>query len=183
MSRYRLLLEHSPQTEWAGRIFSLEQTAGALGGGLFVGGVLSRSAAAPVIGLVLALGVKGALLLADLGKPGRFLRVLLRPRASWVSLGAWILGFFGLFGLIESAVLTLGPPGAAVSWIAWPALVLAVAVVTYDGLVLSASRSVEAWGSGLLAPLFAASALATGLVGPAAFHVFEKIMTALESRR
>ena len=171
MSQYRLFLEHSPQTEWAGQIFLLEQATGALGGGLFIGGVLSQNPVAAAIGFVLALGVKGLLLLADLGKPWRCLRVLTRPQASWISLGAWILGFFGLFGVIETGILIFGPPESQASFFMYAALLFAVIVVTYDGLVMSSARSVEAWGSGLLAPLFAVSALATGLITVSAWDL------------
>ena len=104
---------------------------------------------------------KGLLLLKDLGRPERFLRVMLRPLASWLSVGAWVLMFFGFFGMLHLALL-LAPSLGSSPWVRIPAMIFALALITYDGLLLSASRGIAAWGSGLLAPLFAANALAAG---------------------
>ncbi len=171
MTHYSLLLEHAPQTQWTDRKFILEMTCGAVGGGLFLAGAVTGSGWACLVGLLVAGAAKGLLLLKDLGRPERFLKVMLRPFSSWLSFGGWSLLFFSGFGFLHTVPLLAGA-GTGSGWalaVKALAMVFAVVIITYDGLLLAASRAVSAWSSGLLAPLFAASALASGsaLVMPA----------------
>jgi formate-dependent nitrite reductase membrane component NrfD len=104
-----------------------------------------------------------ALLVADLGRPGRFLHMLrvVKPRSP-MSMGAWCLTLFGnLMGAAVAADLTgrrrlargLGAGAAA----------LGVYLGSYTGVLLG-STAVPVWARSrlLLGPIFAATATATG---------------------
>ncbi len=137
-------------------------------------------------GRYLALGsvlASTALLVADLGRPERFLHMLRVFRArSPMSLGSWVLtGYGALSG--TSAVLQAAEDGllgerprlASISR-GWPGRLLdagivpvALLVSSYTGVLLSAT-STPTWArrTTVLAPLFVASATSTGLAAVAA---------------
>jgi len=101
--------------------------------------------------------------------------------ASPMSLGSWILFLFsvigvvmmvlwfaesagatkraGLLGSIASGLRPLAPVAGALSWIM---LILAALLVTYTGVLLSATSQPLWAGALILPPLFVASAIATG---------------------
>ncbi len=122
------------------------------------------------LGLGLVCG-GAVVLLADLGVPSRFLRVLSRPRSSWVSRGAWTMLLFSFF-----AFLTLLPTLPGLGFLPWSGgtsggnilaavtLLLAFALVTYTGLLLSSWNAIPFWNTPLLPVLFITSCLlgATG---------------------
>src|SRR5437867_6998186 len=101
-----------------------------LGGGLFIIARLLNLELAlglwlglPVVDLVsfLAIAVGGLILIADLGKPLRFLRAVLNPRTSWISRGA-IADFVFLLvgGLLIIPNLAIGE-AHPFSWLPWDA--------------------------------------------------------------
>jgi formate-dependent nitrite reductase membrane component NrfD len=115
------------------------------------------------------------LLVADLGRPERFLNMLrvFKPR-SMMSTGSWALTAFGGFSGLAVAVellRSLSPrwpvlrvlvgPLRVVSWIG---VVPAMYVGTYTGVLLSATN-VPLWAANrfLMGPLFFSSALSCGL--------------------
>src|SRR5919108_478782 len=117
--------------------------------------------------------VSPLLLIEDLGRRERFHHMLriVKPR-SVINLGTWLLtlfgGFAGLLGLAQALEDLL--PGPRTRVLRGPARVvglvgapLAVLVGTYTGVLLSAT-SVALWAKARLhlAPMFFASALATG---------------------
>jgi formate-dependent nitrite reductase membrane component NrfD len=126
---------------------------------------------------VALLGVVASLplLVADLGRPERFLNMLrvFKPR-SMMSTGSWGLTTFGGFaGLAVGVELLrvlsprwpvlrhlLGPLGVAT----WPGLLPAIYVGSYTGVLLSATN-VPLWAGNrfLMGPLFFSSAMSCGL--------------------
>jgi formate-dependent nitrite reductase membrane component NrfD len=129
-----------------------------------------------------ALGVGTALLIADLGRPERFHHMLRLVRGrSAMSLGSWGLttfgGFVGLAALLQAAEdglfgrrrrlarLSRGGFGRAVHLLGLPA---ALFVGGYTGVLLS-STSVPTWArrTGVLGPLFLASAASSGMAAVA----------------
>ncbi len=116
-----------------------------------------------------------ALLVADLGRPERFLNMLrvIRP-SSAMSLGAWGLAAFG--GVAGTgAALQLAEDGGVWPFAGWSRGVvgrllhvagvpLGLFVGSYTGVLLS-STSVPTWNrrASLLSPLFVASAVSSGL--------------------
>lgn len=118
------------------------------------------------------------LLIADLGRPERFLNMLrVFRRTSAMSLGSWALasfgGFAGLSALLQAAEdgllgdrpvlaeLSTGGIGRAAQLVGLPA---ALFVGSYTGVLLS-STAAPTWArrAGILSPLFTASAVANGL--------------------
>ena len=64
---------------------------------------------APEVVALAFLGVTLFLLVHDLGKPGRFLSLLLRPNTkSWLVKGAWVLSVFGGLTLASLVARVLG---------------------------------------------------------------------------
>lgn len=115
-------------------------------------------------------------LVADLEAPGRFWMVLayFNP-ASWIAWGARIIV---LFGLLTGLAWVLSRGAAAASRLS-PGLktccagiaCLAVAIGLYPAWVLMQAAARPLWGSPLIAPLFLASALHTGLAALLASQV------------
>ncbi len=95
-------------------------------------------------------------LIWDLGKPMRFLRVLMNVAHSWLSRGAVILTTFCFVALVSIAT---GTPTILV----WISMALAIAVATYTGILLGTMLSRPLWNSSLLPMIFLASALSTGI--------------------
>jgi formate-dependent nitrite reductase membrane component NrfD len=160
---------------------------------LFVGGVSSgayivstlldmrgRTEDRPLVraGRYLALAgmlVSPILLIADLGRPERFLNMLrvFKPR-SMMSMGSWGLTLFGLFSGLAVVAQTLQDFGMRmpafrrvalpVRVVSWLGMLPAMFVGSYTGLLLSATN-VPLWAGNrlLMGPLFFSSAMSTGL--------------------
>ena len=124
------------------------------------------------------------LLVVDLGEQLRAWHLFTRFRlGSPMSMGSWILLLYALLGLVMIALwwarsfepgevrLTvisglasvIRPAGAAMRVLPWMEVVLAVLLVAYTGVLLSATNQ-PLWGGILLLPaLFVASAVSTGM--------------------
>jgi protein NrfD len=124
------------------------------------------------------------LLVLDLGEQLRAWHLFTRFKiASPMSMGSWILLVYALVGVVMialwwsrsfepgevrltvlSGVASIIRPAAGLSGVlSWVALVLAVLVIAYTGVVLSATNQ-PLWGGVLLLPaLFVASAISTGM--------------------
>jgi formate-dependent nitrite reductase membrane component NrfD len=157
-----------------------------LGGGLFIiarllnlelslGTWWGLPAADLVSFLAIALG--GFILIADLGKPLRFIRAVLNPETSWISRGA-IADF--VFLLADGALVV---PNLAIggsrpfSWLSWDAsagnlaggtievvtMLAGVVVVFYAGQVLASPRSIPYWNSPAIPLQFLLSSLALSM--------------------
>ena len=105
---------------------------------------------------VVVTALSPAFLVWDLGKPMRFLRVLMNVAHSWLSRGAVILMTFCLVALIT---IVTGFPTALV----WISIALALAVATYTGILLGSMLSRPLWNNSLLPMIFLTSALSTGI--------------------
>ena len=105
---------------------------------------------------VVVTALSAGFLVWDLGKPMRFMRVLMNVAHSWLSRGAVILMVFCLAALITIAT---GEPKALV----WISMALAVAVATYTGVLLGTMLSRPLWNNSLLPMIFLTSALSTGI--------------------
>jgi|DewCreStandDraft_2_1066082.scaffolds.fasta_scaffold00567_30 formate-dependent nitrite reductase membrane component NrfD len=115
------------------------------------------------------------LLIADLGRPERFLYMLrvFKPR-SLMNLGSWVLTLFGLFtGLAAVAqalqdlsvrMSALKPIAALLRVCSWLGILPAMFIGSYTGLLISATN-VPLWAGNrvLMGPLFFASSMSTGM--------------------
>ena len=114
-----------------------------------------------------------ALLLFDLGSPSRAYRLFTAPKtlmSSWMTRGAWILTAFIIFGLAYAV-----PSFSLFHWLPWNqgsglghvigivAAVLSLIVPIYPGLLLGVIKSIPAWNTSALPPMFFLSGLDTGI--------------------
>ncbi|HZM00534.1 MAG TPA: 4Fe-4S dicluster domain-containing protein, partial [Planctomycetota bacterium] len=106
----------------------------------------------------------GALLVADLKRPERFLYVLLRGNPdSWLVRGAWILTAYGLASSLWLLQTWRAPGGAhaALSWATW---LLALPTAVYTAFLFRQAKARDLWQS----PLTPLHMLGHALVGGAA---------------
>jgi len=157
-----------------------------VGGGLFiVGRVLSLEGrlgtwlGMPAADLIsfLCIAVGGLILIADLGKPMRFVRAVLNPGTSWISRGA-IADFVFLIvgGMLVLPNLAIGS-ARPFSWLPWDAsaanaaggtleivaIAAAVVVTFYAGQVLANPRAIPYWNSAAIPLQFLLSSLALSM--------------------
>jgi Fe-S-cluster-containing dehydrogenase component len=94
------------------------------------------------------------LLLFKIGRPWRFIYVLLQPQRSWMTREAWIAaGFF--------------PLGALALWFASPVLMLAAAIVGLlflfsQAMILKEAKGIPAWRIPVVVPLIIVTGIAEG---------------------
>lgn len=162
ITEFPLALGYHRDTNWAVPEMWLEMTAGGIGAGTFVASALTGSVPGMLIGYGLTVGVKGALLLLDLGRPERVWRVFAKPRTSWIARGSWAFAAFMLAGAVPVVAGLGGMSLAASAPLTALALVASLVLLVYDGFFLNASAGVEGWRSSVLPFFFGANALATG---------------------
>lgn len=157
-----------------------------IGGGVFLlarlGGLAPRLGlwlGLPVVDLVsfLAIAVGGLILIADLGRPLRFIRAVMRPGTSWISRGAiadfvflvaggaLILPGLTLGGVVPFARLPWDPAGAGAvaKTLEVVALASAAIVIFYAGQVLADNTAIPYWRSPAVPIQFVLSSLATSM--------------------
>jgi Fe-S-cluster-containing dehydrogenase component len=112
---------------------------------------------------LVALGMTGALLVADLRQPARFLWTLTRPQwRSWLVRGAYVITAYG--GLLSLHLLdALGwLPFAVPRGVLPVTVVLAAGTAVYTAFLFGQSKGRDLWQSPLLAPHLAVQALCAG---------------------
>lgn len=121
------------------------------------------------IGYTLALlliGLCGILLILDLGTPSRFLNMLGHFKF-WdpMSIGAWMLGVFGAFAFVSSALAWFGGEGTALlrRRVSLVGTIFGFFLAGYTGVLLSAT-ALPFWSEArLMGALFLASGASTGM--------------------
>ena len=157
------------QRHWAVPMMWWEMTFGAVGAGAYISGVLSGSLATALFGFVVLAVGKGLLLLLDLGRPERVWRVFARPGTSWIARGSWVFAIFCVAGAIAIGLDLIAYDASAVARVIKTLSVMAGGVLlVYDGFFLMASKGVQGWHSGALAPYFGAGGVLTGAAAAAA---------------
>ena len=167
------VLELKPQRVWGAEI-AAEMFLSGTGSALFFLAVVLKGvgllpARAALLGEWLGLGavvLAAFFLLAHLGVPARFIQAFRRPHTSWLSRGAWSTTLFCAFAFL--VVLPTLPGLETLPWgegtlggtvLSVVALVFAVAVMAYSGLLLASWPAIPFWNTPLLPPLFMASSL------------------------
>ncbi|HLY66217.1 MAG TPA: 4Fe-4S dicluster domain-containing protein, partial [Chloroflexota bacterium] len=117
--------------------------------------------AAPVISLVF-LALTTVFLVADLGKPWRFVYILNKPNfSSWLVWGTYILVLFGIAGVLWLGGWLAGMP-ALLSAMAWPAVVLGILAAVYSGFLFGQAEGRDFWQTPLLPVHLFIQAVAAG---------------------
>jgi formate-dependent nitrite reductase membrane component NrfD len=106
--------------------------------------------------------ITGALLIADLKQPSRFLFILTKSNTeSWLVRGAWILGAFaavvGLWGLLD-----LVGSNSALPWLSVPIVILSAGVAGYTAFLFGQCEGRDLWQTPLLLPTLLAQAVVAG---------------------
>jgi formate-dependent nitrite reductase membrane component NrfD len=121
------------------------------------------------IGYVLALlliGLCGIVLILDLGTPSRFLNMVTNFKF-WdpMSIGAWMLGVFGLFAFVSSALSFAGGEGVAPlrRRLSLIGTISGFFIAAYTGVLLSATTLPFWTDARLMGALFLASGASTGM--------------------
>jgi len=156
------------ESTWGIKIVNYLFLAGMGAGALAVGASLHLIAGweqvllpAAVLGIVLV-SAGSLFLVADLGRPLNFWKVLSNPASSMISIGAWILT---LFLVVAAGFLLMANAGGPPGWIrslSWASVVLALATASYTGVLLGVVKARPFWNNPLLPVLFTVSALSTG---------------------
>jgi formate-dependent nitrite reductase membrane component NrfD len=163
------------QKEW-GWLIAAYLFLGGVGAGAYtiaaINGFLGESLEpATTVGLWIgfpALAIGCAFLLADLGSPSRAILAGLKPRTSWIARGTWIISGFMALALLHLVLHVFTNVGGsaggrtAVNLIAVGGIILAVLTMAYTGILLSASKGIPFWRSGVVPVVFVISALVTG---------------------
>jgi tetrathionate reductase subunit C len=178
----RLIIEPKPQSVW-GIPHAFWFTAMGIGGALYLNEVIFGIEMGHVLGLSLShlismilIGIGGLVLIADLGKPFRFLQALRNVRHSWITWGAicdfvfmildglYILPTFTwVNGAKPFAGLPFGPGTALGGLFTIIAGVAAFVVIIYPGMVLATSRAIPFWNTTLIPLQFLAFSHASAL--------------------
>lgn len=99
---------------------------------------------------ILFLGITGLLLIKDLGKPERFLYVLLRPQwKSWLVRGAYFITVYGLILSFWWAAKLAGI-NTPLPFIEWTGVVFALLTAVYTAFLFAQAKGRDFWQSPLL---------------------------------
>ena len=115
---------------------------------------------------LLMIGVCGMLLILDLGTPSRFLNMVMHFKfLDPMSIGAWMLGVFGLFAFVSSALSLSADESRALlrRRISMVGIIFGFFLASYTGVLLSAT-ALPFWSDArLMGALFLASGASTGM--------------------
>ena len=160
------------QIEW-GWWIAVYLFLGGIGGGAYTIGAFNwligdGAEASTTVGLWIgfpALAIGSLCLLADLGTPTKAFLAGMRPGTSWIARGFWIISIFMALAFLHFVLhLFTGAsqlPGGRtlLNVIAVLGIVFAVGTMAYTGLLLSASKGIPFWRSGVVPVVFVVSAL------------------------
>jgi formate-dependent nitrite reductase membrane component NrfD len=163
------------QREW-GWWIAIYLFLGGIGGGAYtigafnwlVGGVAGESTTVSLwIGFP-ALAIGSLCLLVDLGSPTKAFLAGMRPGTSWIARGTWIISIFMVLAFLHFVLHLFTGTGQTsggrtlLNVIAILGIVFAVGTMAYTGVLLSASKGIPFWRSGVVPVVFVVSALVTG---------------------
>jgi len=107
-------------------------------------------------------------LIADLGSPFRAILAGMKPGTSWIARGTWIISVFmiiSFFHLIlhQFTNVPISSGGKSLlDFISGIGVVFAIGTMAYTGILLSASKGIPFWRSGVVPVVFIVSAVVTG---------------------
>ncbi|MDP2659773.1 MAG: DmsC/YnfH family molybdoenzyme membrane anchor subunit [Dehalococcoidia bacterium] len=162
----QFVIGFKPQ-RWWGSLAAVDFFLGGTGAGAFVLSMSLNTLPGMIVGWV-AVALGAVALLADLGKPGRFVRAGSQAGRSWISRGAIFTSIFLLFGILRIAAqvapgLPWAPGGALGQAVGLLATLGALGVMVYTGFLLSQSPSIPFWNTTMLPLLFASFAFTCGV--------------------
>jgi formate-dependent nitrite reductase membrane component NrfD len=115
-----------------------------------------------------ALLIGSIFLIADLGSPSRAILAGMKPGTSWIARGTWIIAVFMILSFLHLVLRQFTEVGATaggstlIDIIAVAGIVFAIGTTAYTGILLSASKGIPFWRSGVVPVVFVISAAVTG---------------------
>ena len=151
IGRNQFTMGYRRQGEWSWLI-TTAFFLGNVGAGLFLISYFNGLYLGAGIGLLIVGVGKSTAHLLYLGRPERFLRVIVRWRTSWISRGLIAMGLFLVFGVVYLARYLQASfvPHGVTAGFGVAAAIVAVVVMVYDGFVLKASRGTPLWDTYLM---------------------------------
>jgi len=163
------------QHEW-GWLLAAYLFLGGVGGGAytiaainsFLGASLKLSTSVGLWIAFPALLIGSLFLIADLGSPSRAFLAGMKPRTSWIARGTWIISIFMVLSFLHLVLHRFTNVGGTDSGktvldiIAVAGIVFAIGTMAYTGILLSASKGIPFWRSGVVPVVFVISATVTG---------------------
>jgi len=175
------------QLDW-GWLIAIYLFLGGVGGGAYTIAAINSFMGAGLgltttVGLWIgfpALLVGTVCLIADLGVPGRAVLAGMKPGTSWIARGTWIISTFMVLSFLHLILREFTDVGGTpVKIIAIAGIVFAIGTMAYTGILLSASKGIPFWRSGVVPVLFVISAMVTGhfaiVIGVALFGETEAV--------
>ncbi len=107
-------------------------------------------------------------LIVDLGVPSRAFLAGMKPGTSWIARGTWIIFIFIVLSFIHLVLHQFTSFGASdggaqtLKILSVAGTVFAVGTMAYTGILLSASKGIPFWRSGVVPVVFIISAIVTG---------------------
>ncbi|MBU8933516.1 MAG: polysulfide reductase NrfD [candidate division Zixibacteria bacterium] len=163
------------QSDW-GWLIAIYLFLGGVGGGAYTIAAINSFLGAELelsttVGLWIAfptLMIGTLFLLADLGSPSRAILAAMKPGTSWIARGTLIISVFLVLSLLHLIIHQFTNIGATaggktiIDIIAAAGIVFAVGTMAYTGILLSASKGIPFWRSGVVPVVFVISATVTG---------------------
>ena len=160
------------QKEW-GLLLAIYLFLGGVGGGAYtiaaINSFLGKSMElSTTVGLWIgfpALLIGSLVLVVDLGNPGKFILAGLKPGTSWIARGFWIISLFMVFSFLHLVLhqfTEVGKTSGVMNVLAIAGIVFAILTMAYTGILLSASKGIPFWRSGVVPVVFVISGLVTG---------------------
>ncbi|MFH1891386.1 MAG: NrfD/PsrC family molybdoenzyme membrane anchor subunit [Candidatus Zixiibacteriota bacterium] len=163
------------QHDW-GWLIAVYLFLGGVGGGAYTIAAVNRFLGAGLelsttVGLWIgfpALLIGTLFLIADLGSPSRAVLAAMKPGTSWIARGTLIIACFMILSFMHLILHQFTNVGATaggkttIDVIAIAGLVFAIATMAYTGILLSASKGIPFWRSGVVPVVFVVSATVTG---------------------
>lgn len=163
------------QREW-GWLIAVYLFLGGVGGGAYTIAAINSFLGASLelsttVGLWIsfpALLIGTLFLVVDLGSPSRAFLAGMKPGTSWIARGTWIISIFMALSFVHLILHRFTGVGATaggrgtINIIAIAGIVFAVGTMGYTGILLSASKGIPFWRSGVVPVVFVISATVTG---------------------
>jgi len=157
------------QTQW-GWLIAIYLFLGGLGAGAYaiaalnglIGGELAETTA---IGLWIgfpALLIGSGCLIADLGAPKKAMLAGIKVGSSWIARGFWIISIFMILSFIHLIMHLADASKSSVDVVAVLGILFALGTMAYTGVLLSASKGIPFWRTGVVPMVFVISAIVTG---------------------
>ena len=157
---YEWMIKGTPQKEWIeqkGMLLWLAFFFSEIGAGLYFVSLFLSCRTGLIMGWLITLGLGGIVHMLYLGNPKRFWRIFMRPGASELSRGVWIIGFFAVLGFFQIIL-----PGGFNPMFNVIMGIISLAIIMHGFATMNVMRALPAWNSSMVLPLSVISGIWVG---------------------